>query len=424
MALTKTVTISPSAAASAGCTATCVGKRTSDDASGWVDEYTWSATAANGWKFVKFTWTRTTTTSSGKNESYSDSTTKNTVTAYDYRIIWPTVTGQPWEQYVDSNIVAHFEQEGSSGGGGEETGTYDIAAYANSEYGGDAIVEPEVYYDVPIGTKKSFKFTATAFDGYIFEHWIDDDTDATYTSNPLTRTPSSPSEPGSYYISYTACFRLAETYKFTATVDPAGGGTVNGLDRYEQTFKEGESTTVSVKAVPNEGYAFYRWSHKRNDGYYDYEHSWILSKKISKSQEWVAEFTNNLSINVAIKIIPNSADHGAHGMVSIEKTETDEIYEFENSGSLLLSPASMAASQTTIKCTINAYDGFVANKIRYKTGESKDVWVKPITTNPYIFSISAYDGACIEVFFGCGKILYEKETGKLLEHNGKLVYCG
>lgn len=414
MALTKTVTISPSAAASAGCTATCVGERTTDDASGWVDEYTWSATAANGWKFVKFTWTHTTTTSSGDNESHSDSTTNNPVTAYDYRTIWPTVTGQPWEQYVDSNIVAHFEQ-----GGGENT--YTVRAYANSEYGGDAIVEPEVYYDVPIGTKKSFKFTATAFDGYIFDYWVNDNTDTTRTSNPLIISAASPSEPGDYHISYTACFRLPKTYKFTAYVDPSGGGTVNGLEKYEQTFKEGDRITVSVEAVPNEGYAFIRWRKKDTT---TYKYPKVLSITISSSEEWIAEFSDSPSINVAVKIIPNGTDHGPHGKVSVEKTKTNEIYEIENSKNFLLYPGTPSSSYASLKVTINAYEGFFATYVRYKSRSTSDFYVRKITSTPSTVSFSAYDGALIEVFFGCGKILYEKETGKLLEHNGKLVYCG
>lgn len=326
------------------------------------------------------------------------------------------------DRYGSHNLFVYFNN--SESGGGEETETYDIAAYANSEYGGDAVVKPEVYYDVPIGTKKSFKFTATAFDGYIFEHWINDDTDATYTSNPLTRTPSSPSEPGSYYISYTACFRLAETYKFTATVDPAGGGTVNGLDRYEQTFKEGDRITVSVEAVPNEGYAFIRWRKKDTT---TYKYSKVLSITTSSSQEWIAEF-GIPTVNVSVKIIPNGTDHGPHGKVSVEKTKTNEIYEIENSKNLLLYPntPSPTFKEVGLKITINNYDGYKAVKVRYKDiiSDSNKENVVVITSTPYSFSISARDGAYIDVFFGCGKILYEKETGKLLEHNGKLVYCG
>lgn len=321
--------------------------------------------------------------------------------------------------YGSHNLFVYFNN--SESGGGEETGTYDIAAYANSEYGGDAIVKPEVYYDVPIGTKKSFKFTATAFDGYIFEHWIDDKTDATYTSNPLTRTPKSPSKPGSYYISYTACFRPVETYKFTATVDPTGGGTVNGLDRYEQTFKEGDRIEVSVEAVPNEGYAFIRWRKKDTT---TYKYDKVLSIIISSSQEWIAEF-GIPTINVSVKIIPNGTDHGPHGKVSVVKIITDEIYEIENSKNFLLYPDTPSSEYVGLTIKTNSYDGFRLLKIRRKEGESKDVYVESFTTlNRDIFEMIAYEGACVEVFFGCGKILYEKETGKLLEHNGKLVYCG
>lgn len=322
------------------------------------------------------------------------------------------------DTYGSHNLFVYFNNSESSGGGSENT--YTVRAYANSEYGGEATVEPEVYYGVSIGTNKTFTFRATAFDGYFFDYWINDKTGITKTSNPLTITATSPSEPGDYYISYTACFRLAETYKFTATVDPAGGGTVNGLDRYEQSFKEGDKTPITVEATPNEGYSFVRWRKKDTT---TYEYDKVLSIIISSSQEWIAEF-GIPTINVSVKIIPNGTDHGPHGKVSIRKNVTQEVFEMENSKNLLLYPNSHGNDDVGLMVTINAYDGYNAVLIRKRMDKNSGYYIVSIPSNPYSFSNTVSDGASIEVFFGCGKILYEKETGKLLEHNGKLVYCG
>lgn len=56
--MSKTVTISPPAAAQAGCTATCAeyDTETYTNPNGWMTWYRLTATPAAGWQFVRFEW--------------------------------------------------------------------------------------------------------------------------------------------------------------------------------------------------------------------------------------------------------------------------------------------------------------------------------------------------------------------------------
>lgn len=109
-AVSKSVAISPPAAAAAGCTAQCPGEQT-DYSDGWSREYTLSASAASGWRFVKFTWSKVRRTASGTTPigDYESSSNPST---WEDGLSEVRVYGDQtyWLENLIENIVAHFEQ--------------------------------------------------------------------------------------------------------------------------------------------------------------------------------------------------------------------------------------------------------------------------------------------------------------------------
>ena len=108
-AVSKSVAISPPAAAAAGCTAQCPGEQT-DYSDGWLRTYTLSASAATGWRFVKFTWDKTIVTQSGSTSetvesSYNPSDYNDGVV--ELRIDYTATT---FQEDLISNVTAIFEQ--------------------------------------------------------------------------------------------------------------------------------------------------------------------------------------------------------------------------------------------------------------------------------------------------------------------------
>ena len=109
-AVSKSVAISPTAAQAAGCTAQCPGEQT-DYSDGWAREYTISASAASGWRFVKFTWSKVRRTASGTTPIGDYESPSNPSTAAD-GLTEARIYGDKtyWQENLIENIVAHFEQ--------------------------------------------------------------------------------------------------------------------------------------------------------------------------------------------------------------------------------------------------------------------------------------------------------------------------
>ena len=86
--------------------------------------------------------------------------------------------------------------------------------------------------------------TATAYSGYEFQGWDDGN-----TQNPRSFTVTG-------NAAYTAIFSEvgATYYTVSATVSPAGAGTVNGTGTYEA------GSVITLTAVANNGYTFDHWS--------------------------------------------------------------------------------------------------------------------------------------------------------------------
>lgn len=121
-AQTKPVTISPAAAAAAGCTATCT--EMAHDA-GTAYDYTYfrlAAAAAAGWRFVRFDWTlkwHYEPASAGSEGSWDSTTNENphprsaAVADWDNALLegWISAVGASWrELYEIATPTAVFER--------------------------------------------------------------------------------------------------------------------------------------------------------------------------------------------------------------------------------------------------------------------------------------------------------------------------
>ena len=91
----------------------------------------------------------------------------------------------------------------------------------------------------PAGTTTTL--TATANEGYVFDHWNDGNTSPTRT---VTVTNN---------MSFTAYFN-SNQYTITVNASPAAGGTVSGGGSYAY------GATATLTAMPNSGYSFMQWS--------------------------------------------------------------------------------------------------------------------------------------------------------------------
>ena len=109
-AVSKTVTISPPAAAAAGCTATCTGTETTFSDGGWQRNYTATATAVGNWRFVKFTWVRTRYQNTGTPIPTDYESTSNPADSSDglseLRVVY---SSGRWAEYIISGLTAVFE---------------------------------------------------------------------------------------------------------------------------------------------------------------------------------------------------------------------------------------------------------------------------------------------------------------------------
>lgn len=179
-AVSKSVAISPTAAQAAGCTAQCPGVQT-DYLDGWAREYTLSATAASGWQFVKFTWSKVRRTASGTTPIGDYESSSNPSTAAD-GLAEARAYGDKtyWQEDLLENIVAHFEQtpitytittavtpagSGTATGGGtfNSGASCTLTATANS---GCAFTHWTNSGGVTVSTSATYSFVVTASDTY------------------------------------------------------------------------------------------------------------------------------------------------------------------------------------------------------------------------------------------------------------------
>lgn len=185
--VSKSVSISPAAAAAAGCSAQCPGVQT-DYPDGWSREYTLSATEASGWRFVKFTWSKVRRTASGTTPIGDHESIANPSTAAD-GVAEARVYGDTshWQEDLLDNIVAHFEQA-----------SYTVATAVTPAGSGTATGGGT------FNSGATCTLTATASAGYTFTHWTDS-SGTTLSSNATYSFTVSASD------TYTAHFSLTVT---------------------------------------------------------------------------------------------------------------------------------------------------------------------------------------------------------------------
>lgn len=320
------------------------------------------------------------------------------------------------QQYSDEDVEDH---EFSAYFDGREQGEYDlfVSVSRTPAAGGQAWADPDRFEDVPVGTSSVFKLYAQANPGYVFDHWErDEHPETSSTANPWSRR-STPAAPGSYYLDYTAYFRQANTFTLTASAAPETGGTVNGLAVYTENFVEGTSVSATLSAVAAPGYAFTGWT--RTSPSAASRSGATITITVTRSETWVANFTADpeSKVDIPVRFHPKSTDHGRHGVVYLKVIGTGETYNLEDSKTVSVE-RKRTASSTTVSVTAMSDDGYRFVKIRIPgmtdittEGEAKNVAV-------------GYDNG-IDVFWGCDRLLYDKDRGRLLHaSNGKLIYCG
>ena len=69
------------------------------------------------------------------------------------------------------------------------------------------------------------------------------------------------------------------------------------------------------------------------------------------------------------------------------------------------------------------YEGYTISKAVLVSDTTSGPQTTTYTSYPFFVSLDNYDNV-VHVFFGCGRMLHSKESGKLLENDGRLVYCG
>ena len=248
--VSKSVAISPPAAAAAGCTAQCSGEQT-DYSDGWYRAYTLSATEATGWRFVKFTWDRVKVTAAGSELLGEVESAFNPSTAQD-GVSEARIYGDKtfWQENLIENIVAHFEQTTPP------ITRYTLYAQASPNNGGEVKVGSSNWGstasqgDIVSGT--SCRVYARPALQYRFVSWSDggaQEHDVTLYSN--------------LYLTAYFEYAPATTYLITASASPANGGTVSfsGTPGGSTiSIRAIAGSTVSLVATPANGWRFLRWS--------------------------------------------------------------------------------------------------------------------------------------------------------------------
>ena len=249
-AVSKSVAISPTAAQAAGCTAQCPGVQT-DYPDGWAREYTLSATAASGWQFVKFTWSKVRHTASGTTPIGDYESSSNPSTAAD-GLAEARVYGDKtyWQENLLENIVAHFEQTTPP------ITRYTLYAQASPNNGGEVKVGSSNWGSTAsqgnIVSGTSCRVYARPALQYRFVSWSDggaQEHDVTLYSN--------------LYLAAYFEYAPATTYLITASASPANGGTVSFRGtpgRSTISIRAIAGSTVSLVATPANGWRFLRWS--------------------------------------------------------------------------------------------------------------------------------------------------------------------
>lgn len=137
---------------------------------------------------------------------------------------------------------------------------------------GDGVTETKTMYDY--GTVPAYGSTPSR-SGYTFKGWSDGTT--TYSGTLPTAYEQD--------VTYTAVW---EKNKYTLTVNAGTGGTVTGGGTYEH------GTSVTIKATPNNGYKFVKWS----DGNTNATRTITVTGSAIYTAEFATKVTYTITYNV------------------------------------------------------------------------------------------------------------------------------
>lgn len=321
-------------------------------------------------------------------------------------------------EYVTNHTFSVYF-DGADPDHGDEYYDLDVIVSASDPQAGTVTAVPSEFRDVNVGVTVSYELSATANQGYVFERWEDEDTSASSSSAKWTSSFRG-TEELYYQKRYVARFRKAYTYVVSASVSPDGAGTVNGGPTYSETFEEGSTATVTLSAVPADGFVFVRWT--RTSPSSANLRDATITRSVKSSETWVAEFSSDPSdmITVRLKIHPDPDDHGPHGHVTVMHSRSGISTDVASSSDIRVYNG--GSSFANVSFDPEPYEGYTISKAVLV----RDTVFGPQTTSyySYPFSVSLYDGDVVHVFFGCGRMLHSKESGKLVENGGRLVYCG
>lgn len=298
---------------------------------------------------------------------------------------------------------------------------YDLDVIVSASPGGAGTVTavPSEFRDVNVGVAVSYTLSATANPGYVFEKWENEYTSASSSSSKWTVSFRG-TEETYYQRRYTALFRKANTYVVSASVSPDGAGTVNGGPTYSETFEEGSAASVTLSAVPADGFVFVRWT--RTSPSSSNLSKATITRSVKSSETWVAEFSSDPSDMIIAQLVihPGPDDHGPHGHVTVMHKRSGLSTDVTSSSTVRVYDG--GSSFANVDINPEPYEGYTI---------SKAVLVRDTTSGPqttsytsYPFFVSLVNDDVVHVFFGCGRMLHSKESGKLLENDGRLVYCG
>jgi hypothetical protein len=323
--VSKSVAISPSAAAAAGCTAQCPGVQT-NYSDGWSREYTLSASAASGWRFVKFTWSKVRRTASGTTPIGDYESSSNPSTAAD-GLAEARVYGDKtyWQEDLIENIVAHFEPDAP-------TTTYTASASASPsgwgtvKVGSAAAGSTSTLANITAGS--TVTVVATPATGYHFVSWSDGGAqthDVTVNSD----------------INLTATFEYVGTVTITIQANDFGlvrfKGQAVDPQRGPIQMEVPKNSSVTIEAFPRYNSKFKYWHILNGSDYYHTREitigatgNWTVHAEFVQVIEAHARLLNNPDATCQfgeVRIVPRNEPATAWGQdVRVEIHSSQEVY--------------------------------------------------------------------------------------------------
>lgn len=173
----------------------------------------------------------------------------------------------------------------------------------------------------PINSGSNITLTAEPADNYVFERW-EDSKGRTYSTNPLNLLDLKESE------TYTAVFSNGK-YTVKVVSSPINGGqvTANGKEGYVEVLS-GEK--VTLKASPEKGYRFEKWTNQEGETYTD---ETLVINSVYNSDTYTAHFLSG-EVDFTIDLTPEGA--GRVGLDSKGYVTGRTSYKIEAGSNLTL----------------------------------------------------------------------------------------